>query len=1687
MIRRFLFCLFPSLFIAGSFVFGQSEANRVVPPAPTAANLGMYGQIPVGYFTGVPSIEVPIYTIQSGDLTLPVKLSYHVGSVKPNEIPGWVGMGFNLEAGGVITRIVKNVPDDLEYGFYNGLSVFNDELNDSLISEVYVTDMFERVKDGEPDLFMFNFDGHSGTFFIGNDGEIHLQSKQPIKIEMSIGDGGLFSAWTITTENGTRYIFAAGEKSEFEGTAHQNSFDYQYFSSWYLTQIESPVGSSISFYYTEQDSVTRCTESSFKRQGICGTIITSSLKNRVFHKGIFLKSISFSLGRLEFETVGRNDNYTGASFLTQVTAEDKKLSVIYLYNNDNELVKKWDFEYLEDNQRLKLQYLTESDRDGNSLPPYTFVYNEGRFPHSSLNFFNNYDLGCTDFWGYYNGAQGDRDGFPIFYVPSEGTGPGTVVGDVIRFPNRDVIFSETLEKIIYPTQGHTSFEWEPNDYSASASYDFLDYRVESAGSAHYKFVLECTSSEESCYYSNFDFDENTTVEFDKITLLQLEIVCQDCDDITNDSYARQADKWERIINPGVYTIDNLFRNPLTEILESHDWQVDTRNVDFIYNAFSIIEDAEVNLGGGLRIKSITNVDGVSNSLPVTKQFIYSDGGLSTGILNGFPQYEYGMDALQLYDGLELFFTCTMKSSEPMMPLPSGPVVTYSKVKEILNDSSYTEYYFTDHVSDPDIKPETVTLGEPIYDSGADGSLAWPFGAPGDLTPWIDNGNKRGLGIKEISYSPAGQMLNEVINTYTETQDESFDVMHIDILSTFFVRNSDASDASVSFVFLTRYPFQSSFVFKKSQITTSYSYDSLEVPSSFSVKKDFYYDNPTHLQISAVESTNSSGGVIREEMTYPADYSETETDDVIEALMSANMQTPVIQKTQFKVINGEPKVVSSAITTYKTNGMPRRLAQWEATSATALNDFYEFNPAVGYSGSQFKDRLEYAYTSFRIAQIKKDGFPISYLWGYKDRHGKISFPIAEIKNALVNEVFYEGFEDNGVLDEQSRTGTRCYAGDYELSLPEDFSLAPDARLSYWYWQDDQWNYKEMDYTGGSLILDDGEKIDDVRLYPATASMTTYTYNPFWGMTSSSDENSIPTYYEYDGFGRLIYIKDKNKDILKYYTYSFATPVAIWEPTGISFCDNGDLIRQEQDLNPLSSSYLDIRLSNLGATASCSEDPLWEETGVVLCFKDERGLNTGYQKHQEIDNNPLSDTYQQIRWVEDEATSSYCLNDATPVWEATGETRCLFDNLGHNTGYYQAEVADINLNSDTYGETVWEDRGYSEECATTQSYSISESSSQIECKTIYLRRTYDDGTDAIFEVRFRWDDLSTGEELEEIVYYTMTSGTLLTVEVCHNVGSYFEAELLDVHSISYEADWESTGTVQCLQDDEGAYTGYQQHEEQDINEYSNTYGDTRWVDDGMTDYCDPTPVWEETGETTCIRDSNGLTTGEQQHEEKDTAIHSPTYNQTQWVSDGTTDACLYDADPVWQATGETNCIKDDDGLATGEVEHEEQDINPNSETYNDTRWVSDGYTTDCSTDPTPVWKATGNEKCIRDSDGHATGEQQVEQEDINPNSETYGETRWVSLGTTSECSSIQYYSLKEEATSDFACRKLTFRRTYNDGTVAHFSVRFRYDDLSTGDEEEEIIVYNMAAGVIKMVVTECIQDAGSYIEIELLDVY
>ena len=113
------------------------------------------------------------------------------------------------------------------------------------------------------------------------------------------------------------------------------------------------------------------------------------------------------------------------------------------------------------------------------------------------------------------------------------------------------------------------------------------------------------------------------------------------------------------------------------------------------------------------------------------------------------------------------------------------------------------------------------------------------------------------------------------------------------------------------------------------------------------------------------------------------------------------------------------------------------------------------------------------------------------------------------------------------------------------------------------------------------------------------------------------------------------------------------------------------------------------------------------------------------------------------------------------------------------------------------------------------------------------------------------------------------------------------------------------------------------------------------------------------------------------------------------------------PSWTPTGNTLCLTCalNSNYNSGIGKREESDLNPNSPTYNQLRWVI-STTVSC---PSPaVWQNTNTQPiCAQANFGNPpflanTGEQLQQQIDINPCSNTYNQTQMVSIGiNTNAC--------------------------------------------------------------------------------------
>lgn len=152
---------------------------------------------------------------------------------------------------------------------------------------------------------------------------------------------------------------------------------------------------------------------------------------------------------------------------------------------------------------------------------------------------------------------------------------------------------------------------------------------------------------------------------------------------------------------------------------------------------------------------------------------------------------------------------------------------------------------------------------------------------------------------------------------------------------------------------------------------------------------------------------------------------------------------------------------------------------------------------------------------------------SFIYSYNH-----SLPVAEVINARVSEIFYTSFEDttlSGINTDEAKTGVKSFNGTFSKTLPPGNYL-----LSYWKKNGNDWEYVENTNTTGIFQINQG-LIDEVRIHPLNAMMTTKTWQPLVGISSATDLNGRSTYHTYDAFGRLSKQFDQDKTELSHKEY------------------------------------------------------------------------------------------------------------------------------------------------------------------------------------------------------------------------------------------------------------------------------------------------------------------------------------------------------------------------------------------------------------------------------------------------------------------------------------------------------------------------------------------------------------------------
>jgi hypothetical protein len=490
------------LFIIPIILQGQHMIPKV--NTPTASSFLQYTEIPVNTFSGTPDISVPLFNVNDGIAQLPFLLRNHATGIKVEEQASWVGLGWNLNVGGVVTQTIVGKNDRyggvVEYRPEDYLPDFGD-----LPPATWGLEYFGRVYDKEshsfetylngrdghfaPDLFSFNFAGYSGHFIIDQNDRSIRQIEKNSNLKISIyPDGGDYynssTGWKIIDPEGVIYLFRALETVDYSTDA-----TVPVLQNYYLTEIIYTDGTEVKYEY------------------VTGSAVAYQLPNYaelMYHMeyDINRPNHSFTDPLNEFTVLERKESADRSRYLPKVLSKITTPNVVVDFYRSSRLDFNNEFKLdrIEIKEKLDPANLRninfyysyfESSSIGTSLyTGYTADELSKRLKLDSVSvgpgetysfqYYDNYQLpkkssAARDHWGYSNGKNNTglipNLGFFLSSELQRMSGNYTVPGTLKhkrsndRGASAEYMVSATLRKINYPTGGFSEFTFEPHTFS----------------------------------------------------------------------------------------------------------------------------------------------------------------------------------------------------------------------------------------------------------------------------------------------------------------------------------------------------------------------------------------------------------------------------------------------------------------------------------------------------------------------------------------------------------------------------------------------------------------------------------------------------------------------------------------------------------------------------------------------------------------------------------------------------------------------------------------------------------------------------------------------------------------------------------------------------------------------------------------------------------------------------------------------------------------------------------------------------------------------------------------------------------------------------------------------------------------------------------------------------------------------
>ncbi len=940
---------------------------NVIHSSPESAAFERYKDYPVSLHTGVPDINIPIYEIKSGDVVIPISVSYHASGIKTTDVSYPVGLGWTLNAGGRVSRTVRGKVDESA-----AVRIPNYSLN-NYTQLTYL--------DPEPDLFFYNsgVKNESGGRFIFTPTEDAQQNSQLINpvffpqqnIKLAYDRPNL--VMTIVNDKGQTFKYGGSniEYNKFEG----------YYSAWMLSEIlptNKLLSDKITFNYLDAPDLTTCsTAGSMKIVDSIAYMSGNMNPGEPHFDQIYniyqnnqLKRFEPAAGTLayisnyDYVTQGNqpfyqqtcytftrknlnNVQFKGGRVVFNYDAANTFLTDISIFDQQGNLIKKASFYYSNyaGETRKHLDRIEISGSDNQQPINYTFEYQDGIGVPNPI-------MSARDHWGYYNGATSNNSPVPrwmdvpvVALTKRDGNGQidnlvsSTEIGAAVRETDEFWMKKYVLSKIKYPTGGYSEFTFEANRYYDEKRLTEVGGGIFPAGGLRIK-TLKTSDGVNPPVTKTYTYG----IDGNSQTGIGLPYNIPRMEDYMVEHY--MYIDYSRTIQPDGSTKFELRSNPLLA-RERNFLSAPNNSISYTDGCpvwYTYVEEQDVNNAGLPLGKTVYRFN-----LPLTNQYQYysANSGIFGNINQKYTLLDHGfasprLKAKEIYKSDGANFSIVQAVNYSFVPIQS-PLVQFYPIKEVV---TYNQ----------DIPQSAIEADDPFY----------------------------------IIKNPDAQRIVNI--PYSELQ---------------------GVDYTIGYERIINYNANGQNIIDSASKSTYYAYDGADPYS-------FRHTFPTKIGYEA------NGKSIIKEYKYAPDYQGiTATDDVskgIKVLQDNNVISTPVEETTKIYDKAGVNLIGTAGSLFRTFKTDQPLVdkvyaiEPEAPNASFLSSSV-VNGGISFSNDYkirgYFDR--YTQEGNLLEQHPDQGVHSCYLWSYKSQ-----YPIAKIENvtfsaieSLLGNTYIEDLKNNAL--------------------------------------------------------------------------------------------------------------------------------------------------------------------------------------------------------------------------------------------------------------------------------------------------------------------------------------------------------------------------------------------------------------------------------------------------------------------------------------------------------------------------------------------------------------------------------------------------------------------------------------------------------------------------------------------------